>query len=107
MLKSLGIHDLMNFDFMDPPPAETLLRALEALYALGALNDKGGSHVGYFQQCRVHPCACQQVSCLSCTPGELTKLGRRMAEFPLDPQLAKTLLASETYGVAQQVRGLP
>ncbi len=31
----------MNFDFMDPPPAETLLRALEALYALGALNDKG------------------------------------------------------------------
>jgi hypothetical protein len=40
MLKSLGIHDLMNFDFMDPPPAETLLRALEQLYALGALNDK-------------------------------------------------------------------
>lgn len=40
MLKSLGIHDLMNFDFMDPPPAETLLRALELLYALGALNDK-------------------------------------------------------------------
>eukprot|EP00193_Tetraselmis_chui_P019073 CAMPEP_0177784738 /NCGR_PEP_ID=MMETSP0491_2-20121128/19893_1 /TAXON_ID=63592 /ORGANISM="Tetraselmis chuii, Strain PLY429" /LENGTH=297 /DNA_ID=CAMNT_0019305589 /DNA_START=18 /DNA_END=908 /DNA_ORIENTATION=+ len=27
MLKSLGINDLMNFDFMDPPPAETLLRA--------------------------------------------------------------------------------
>ncbi len=40
MLKSLGIHDLMNFDFMDPPPAETLLKALELLYALGALNDK-------------------------------------------------------------------
>ncbi|KAF5840651.1 P-loop containing nucleoside triphosphate hydrolase protein [Dunaliella salina] len=75
MLKSLGIHDLMNFDFMDPPPAETLLRALESLYALGALNDKG----------------------------ELTKLGRRMAEFPLDPQLAKTLLASEPYGVSDQI----
>ena len=40
MLKSLGIHDLMNFDFMDPLPAETLLRALESLYALGSLNDK-------------------------------------------------------------------
>lgn len=37
--------------------------------------------------------------------GELTKLGRRMAEFPLDPQLAKTLLASETYGVSDQVGG--
>ena len=29
MLKSLGINDLMNFDFMDPPPSETLMRALE------------------------------------------------------------------------------
>ena len=35
--------------------------------------------------------------------GELTKLGRRMAEFPLDPMLSKMLLASETYGVADQV----
>ena len=41
MLKSLGINDLVNFDFMDPPPAESLLRALEQLYALGALNDRG------------------------------------------------------------------
>jgi pre-mRNA-splicing factor ATP-dependent RNA helicase DHX16 len=31
MLKSLGIHDLIHFDFMDPPPAETLIRALEQL----------------------------------------------------------------------------
>ncbi|KAG1680389.1 hypothetical protein FOA52_015480 [Chlamydomonas sp. UWO 241] len=75
MLKSLGIHDLMNFDFMDPPPMETLMRALEGLYALGSLNDKG----------------------------ELTKLGRRMAEFPLDPMLSKMLLASETYGVSDQI----
>eukprot|EP01050_Picozoa_sp_SAG11_P010364 SAG11_NODE_1033_length_6095_cov_5.337725_7_plen_258_part_00 len=41
LLKSLGINDLIHFDFMDPPPAETLIRALEQLYALGALNDKG------------------------------------------------------------------
>lgn len=71
MLKSLGINDLMSFDFMDPPPSETLMRALEQLYALGALNDKG----------------------------ELTKLGRRMAEFPLDPMLAKMICASEKYQV--------
>ena len=75
LLKSLGVHDLVNFDFMDPPPAEALLRALEQLYALGALSDKG----------------------------ELTKLGRRMAEFPLDPQLSKALLAAERYGVAGHV----
>lgn len=29
MLKSLGINDLLHFDFMDPPPPETLIRALE------------------------------------------------------------------------------
>lgn len=71
MLKSLGINDLMGFDFMDPPPSETLMRALEQLFALGALNDRG----------------------------ELTKLGRRMAEFPLDPMLSKMILASEQYKV--------
>lgn len=75
VLKSLGIDDLIHFDFMDPPPAETLIRALEQLYALGALNDRG----------------------------ELTKLGRRMAEFPLDPMLAKTLIQSEEYHVAEDV----
>eukprot|EP00210_Caulerpa_lentillifera_P006915 g6612.t1 len=75
MLKSLGINDLVGFDFMDPPPSETLIRALEQLYALGALNDRG----------------------------ELTKLGRRMAEFPLDPMLSKTLIASERFGVAEEI----
>lgn len=69
MLKSLGINDLIHFDFMDPPPAETLIRALEQLYALGALNDEG----------------------------DLTKLGRRMAEFPLDPMQSKAVIMSETY----------
>lgn len=75
MLKSLGINDLLNFDFMDKPPAETLMRALEQLYALGALNDRG----------------------------ELTKLGRRMAEFPLDPLMSKTLIYSENFGCSTEI----
>lgn len=69
LLKSLGINDLIHFDFMDPPPHETLVLALEQLYALGALN-----HMG-----------------------ELTKLGRRMAELPVDPMLSKMILASEKW----------
>jgi len=67
LLKSLGINDLIHFDFMDPPPHETLVLALEQLYALGALNSLG----------------------------ELTKMGRKMAEFPVDPMVAKMILASE------------
>lgn len=75
MLMSLGVVDLLHFDFMDKPPAETLMRALEQLYALGALNSRG----------------------------ELTKLGRRMAEFPLDPMMSKAVLASEEYKCTAEV----
>ncbi|KAL1967791.1 hypothetical protein VTN77DRAFT_2480 [Rasamsonia byssochlamydoides] len=75
MLKSLGIDQLLDFDFMDPPPAETIIRALEQLYALGALNDRG----------------------------ELTKVGRQMAEFPTDPMLAKCILAADKYGCVEEV----
>lgn len=40
-LKQLGIDDLVHFDFMDPPAPETLMRALELLNYLGALDDDG------------------------------------------------------------------
>lgn len=75
MLKALGINDLIHFDFLDPPPHETLVLALEQLYALGALNHHG----------------------------ELTKMGRRMAEFPVDPMMAKMLLASEKYKCSEEI----
>ena len=48
LLKSLGINDLIHFDFMDPPPPETLVLALEQLYALGALNHMGELTKVYF-----------------------------------------------------------
>ncbi len=49
---------------MDPPAPESLMRALELLNYLGAIDDEG----------------------------ELTQVGEQMAEFPLEPQLAKTIL---------------
>jgi pre-mRNA-splicing factor ATP-dependent RNA helicase DHX16 len=75
MLKSLGINQLLQFDFLDPPPAETMVKALETLYALGALNHKG----------------------------ELTRLGRRMAEFPVDPMLSKAIIQSEAFNCTDEV----
>ena len=75
LLKSLGIDDLLHFDFIDPPPNEILIRALEQLYALGALNNEG----------------------------DLTKLGRKMAEFPLDPCLSKAILSSINYKCLDQI----
>ena len=43
MLKSLGINDLLHFEFMDPPPPETLIRALEQVMVIGV--DVGGGGV--------------------------------------------------------------
>ena len=40
-LKALGIPDVLKFDFMDPPPRAALLRSLELLLALGALDSRG------------------------------------------------------------------
>merc|ERR1719266_1721454 len=65
-LKSMGINDLIGFDFMDAPPVEAMIHALELLHTLSALDDEG----------------------------LLTRLGRRMAEFPLEPNLSKMLIMS-------------
>ena len=40
-LKSMGINDLLHFDFMDAPPVESLIMALESLHSLSALDDEG------------------------------------------------------------------
>ncbi|KAG6000564.1 hypothetical protein E4U21_005340 [Claviceps maximensis] len=74
-LKSLGINELLDFEFMDPPPTEALIGALNQLFALQGLNHKG----------------------------ELTKMGRQMAEFPTDPMLAKAVLAADKEGCVEEV----
>lgn len=75
MLKAMGINDLLHFDFMDPPPVNTTLTALEELYALGALDNEG----------------------------LLTRLGRQMTNFPMDPSLSKVLLASVELGCSDEM----
>ncbi|KAL6783682.1 hypothetical protein ACKKBF_B05425 [Auxenochlorella protothecoides x Auxenochlorella symbiontica] len=74
-LKKLGIDDLVHFDFMDPPAPETLMRALELLNYLGALDDDGN----------------------------LTPIGTIMAEFPLDPQLSKMVVASPRFNCSNEI----
>ncbi|GJX91829.1 probable pre-mRNA-splicing factor ATP-dependent RNA helicase DEAH5 [Tanacetum coccineum] len=74
-LKAMGINDLLSFDFMDPPSPQALISALEQLYTLGALDEEG----------------------------LLTKLGRKMAEFPLEPPLSKMLLASVDLGCSDEI----
>eukprot|EP00854_Cymbomonas_tetramitiformis_P009293 gene9293-11009_t len=74
-LKAMGINDLLNFDFMDPPSPQTLVSALETLFNLGALDEEG----------------------------LLTRLGRKMAEFPLEPPMSKMLIASVDLNCSEEV----
>jgi len=70
-----GITDIENFDFMDPPSRETMQAAMVRLQDLSALDSRR----------------------------QLTATGRKMAGFPLDPQLSKVLIASAELGCAKEV----
>ncbi|KAJ3325084.1 DEAH-box RNA helicase prp16 [Blyttiomyces sp. JEL0837] len=75
LLKSLGVKNLLDFDFMDPPPQENILNSMYQLWVLGALDNTG----------------------------ELTEMGRRMVEFPLDPPLSKMLIMSCEMGCSEEI----
>lgn len=74
-MKKMGIEDLVNFDFVEPPAPETLMRALELLNYLGALDDDGN----------------------------LTEDGNLMSEFPVDPEMASMLYHSPEYGCSEDI----
>jgi ATP-dependent RNA helicase DDX35 len=65
-----------RFDFLTSPPAELMVRALELLYSLGALDDYA----------------------------KLTKpMGTRMAELSVEPMMAKVLLAAPEFGCLDEM----
>jgi len=75
-LKALGIDNVIRFDFLTPPPAELFVRAMELLYALGAVD-------GY---------------------AKLTRpLGVRMAELSVEPMMAKVLLSASNFGCLSEI----
>mgnify|MGYP004710742221 FL=1 len=75
MLKAMGINDILNFQFMDKPNEDSILKALEELYILEALDEDG----------------------------LLTEVGRLMAHFPMEPKLSKTLIKSFEFGCSYEV----
>ncbi|KAH9998707.1 P-loop containing nucleoside triphosphate hydrolase protein [Russula vinacea] len=74
-LVKAGVKDLVRFDWVDAPAPETLMRALELLNFLAALDDDGN----------------------------LTSLGAKMSEFPLDPQMSKMLITSPEFNCSQEM----
>jgi ATP-dependent RNA helicase DDX35 len=75
-LKVLHVNDVVHFEYMSPPPAKSMARALETLITLGAIDARDG---------------------------QLTKAGVIMAEFPATAPVARMLMASSELGVAEEV----
>lgn len=66
LLKSLKVVDVLKFPFLDPPPSDLLACSLYDLWVLGAIDNLGN----------------------------LTDLGLKLTDFPMEPTLAKLILLS-------------
>ncbi|PWA91700.1 RNA helicase family protein [Artemisia annua] len=75
LLKSFKVDNLLDFEFMDPPPQENILNSMYQLWVLGALSNTGS----------------------------LTRMGLKMIKFPIDPGLAKMLITGEEFGCVDEV----
>ncbi|KAF5331044.1 hypothetical protein D9619_005702 [Psilocybe cf. subviscida] len=74
-LKSLGIDDLMKFNWVSAPPAETVLRALEGLHAASMIDEYG----------------------------KLTRIGEQVAECPVEVGIARMLFSSKDYKCGEEI----
>lgn len=78
-LKALGVDDIIHFDFPSPPPAQHLAVALELLFALKAIDSSG---------CLTDP------------------TGLRIAEFPVEPIMAKMLISSNEFKCSAEIASI-
>ena len=69
-LKCMGISNVLDFQYLDPPEERMILEALRQLYFFQAIDEEG--HV--------------------------TPLGEKLVEFPLQPGLARVLIRSRQLG---------
>ena len=74
-MKSLGLGDVQNFPFIEPPSARMIEDGYRQLFELGAVDDEK----------------------------ELTALGWKLAKFPVDPAIARMLLAAEREACLSEV----
>jgi len=75
-LKAIGIENIMNFPFVDAPPAKSVATALEVLYAIDAITEDG---------------------ILSEFPGMV------MADLPMEPFFARALIAAKDYEYTREI----
>ncbi|THH20964.1 hypothetical protein EW146_g488 [Bondarzewia mesenterica] len=74
-LKSLGIDDLTKLEWVTPPPSESILRALDALHLVKIIDQNGN----------------------------LTVMGQKLAEFPVEVKLASVLFNSQEFKCGEEI----
>ncbi len=74
-MSALGLGEVADFPFIDPPSSRAVRDGVQLLVELGALTSSG----------------------------KLTSLGRKLARLPIDPRLGRMLLAGEKNGCASDV----
>ncbi len=79
-MTSLGLGDLASFPFLDAPDRRNIKDGVQLLHELGAMEADPKS-----------------------TTRRLTPIGRRLAQIPLDPRLARMVLEADKHGCAREV----
>ncbi|MCU1673427.1 MAG: ATP-dependent helicase HrpA [Frankiales bacterium] len=74
-MTAIGLGDIAAFPFLDPPDRRNIKDGLDLLHELGALDDKR----------------------------KLTQLGRRLAQLPIDPRLARMVVEAHEHGALREV----
>ncbi|GAB7066946.1 ATP-dependent RNA helicase HrpA [Mycobacterium hodleri] len=74
-MAALGLGDIENFPFLDPPDARSIRDGVQLLRELGAFDGDGA----------------------------ITELGRRLAKLPLDPRIGRMILAADAEGCVREV----
>jgi ATP-dependent helicase HrpA len=74
-MASLGLGDLADFPFVEPPDRRQVASGIQLLEELGALGEGG----------------------------RLTRLGRRLARLPIDPRLGRMILEAERLGCVREI----
>ena len=92
----LRLGDIERFPFIDPPKPTMVREGLRELLELGAIQHRGGPGVSALPDGRDR------------TPGDpreivLTDIGRKLAKIPVEPRLARMLLAGSRNAVLESV----
>ncbi len=74
-LKSLRVHDIENFPFVDPPSGRAIADGYQILEEVGALNERG----------------------------RLTRIGRTLAHWPLDPRIGRMVIAAQRFDCLAEI----